>query len=208
MSRPSRLTRRGDLEVVLIASRAGGGRGSGGTRGAGRAGSPCESVTACRRTALFAYGKTVWSWPSLLRSSLSRRCARAQPGGRHQIRGAREARRKVRLPGERGISRPTIAQGRPSDRHHLYAAVRFFLRVHFAQRTAGASWHPAFPAPSWIKRGARPTKARVYQAARLRRRVCGLSCVPQTRSRKGATWGDSLARLPSLSAKPGARLAM
>nr|GAJ34442.1 hypothetical protein BDOA9_0136400 [Bradyrhizobium sp. DOA9] len=42
-----------------------------------------------------------------------------------QIRGAREARRKVRLPGERGISRPTIAQGRPSDRHHLYAAVRF-----------------------------------------------------------------------------------
>jgi len=42
------------------------------------------------------------------------------------IRGAREARRKVRLPGEHGISRPTIAQGRPSDRRHLYAAVRFF----------------------------------------------------------------------------------
>ncbi|GMO99522.1 hypothetical protein TM239_21980 [Bradyrhizobium sp. TM239] len=25
-----------------------------------------------------------------------------------------------------------------------------FLRVHFAQQTAGASRHPAFPAPSWI----------------------------------------------------------
>ena len=60
--------------------------------------------------------------------------------------------RKVRLPGEHGISRPAIAQGRPSDRHHLYAAVRFFLRALFAQRTAGASRHPAFPAPSWIWR--------------------------------------------------------
>ena len=93
MCRPSRLTRRGDLEVVLIASRACGGRGSVGMRGAGRAGSPCEPAAACRRAALLgfvspvslqfrrqgwkycgdmagrAYGKTVWSWPSLLRSS-------------------------------------------------------------------------------------------------------------------------------------------
>ena len=62
----------------------------------------------------------------------------ASPTGRtaSSIRGVREARRKVRLPGEHGISRPTIAQGRPSDRHHLYAAVRFFLRVPFAQWTA------------------------------------------------------------------------
>ena len=81
-----------------------------------------------------------------------RRCERAQPGGRHHpIRGVREARRNGRLPGDHGISRPATAQGRPSDRHHLYAAVRFFLRVLFAQRTAGASWHPAFPAPSWIR---------------------------------------------------------
>src|SRR3954467_8644012 len=56
----------------------------------------------------------------------SRRCVRAQPGRQHHpIREAREARRKVRLPGEHGISRPTIAQGRPSDWLHLYAAVRF-----------------------------------------------------------------------------------
>ena len=52
----------------------------------------------------------------------------ASPTGRtaSSIRGAREARRKVRLPGEHGISRPTTAQGRPSDWRHLYAAVRFF----------------------------------------------------------------------------------
>ena len=47
-----------------------------------------------------------------------------------EFREAREARGKVRLPGEHGISRPTIAQGRPCVRLHLYAAARFFLRVH------------------------------------------------------------------------------
>ncbi len=46
---------------------------------------------------------------------------------------------RTRLPGEHGISRPTIAQGRPCVGLHLYAAVRFFLRVPFAQRTAGAA---------------------------------------------------------------------
>ncbi|MBB4397786.1 hypothetical protein GGD62_006923 [Bradyrhizobium sp. ERR14] len=106
MCRPSRLTKRGDDVVVTVASRACGGRGSVGTRGAGRAGSPCEPEASCGRAALFsssrhilsatstrpednvvtseyAYGKTVWSWPSLLRSSLSRRCERAQPGRLH-----------------------------------------------------------------------------------------------------------------------------
>jgi len=43
---------RGDLVVVLIASRACGGRGSVGMRGAGRAGSPCEPVATCGRAAL------------------------------------------------------------------------------------------------------------------------------------------------------------
>jgi hypothetical protein len=33
--------------------------------------------------------------------------------------------KRTRLPGEHGISRPTVAQGRPSDWLHLYAAVRF-----------------------------------------------------------------------------------
>ncbi len=58
--------------------------------------------------------------------------------------------RNGRLPGDHGISRATTAQGRPRDRPHLYAAVRFFPRASFAQQTAGASRHPAFPVPSWI----------------------------------------------------------
>ncbi|MBB4427651.1 hypothetical protein GGD66_006234 [Bradyrhizobium sp. CIR48] len=173
---PSRLTQEGRLCVVTVASRGCGGRGSVGTRGAGRAGSPCEPEASCGRAALpgfvssvsfrlrrqgwkncgemagRAYGKTVWSWPSLLRSSP---CEGASEPNRAdciiQIRGAREARRNGRLPGDHGISRPATAQGRPSDWHHLYAAVRFFLRVLFAQRTAGASRHPAFPAPSWMR---------------------------------------------------------
>jgi hypothetical protein len=49
-----------------------------------------------------------------------------------QIRGAREARRNGRLPGDHGISRPAIAQGRPSDRRHLYAAVRSIL-AHYSR---------------------------------------------------------------------------
>ena len=76
---------------------------------------------------------------------LLRRCARAQPGGRHCQFAGRGRPEGIRLPGEHGISRPTIAQGRPSDWHHLYAAVRFFLRVHFAQRTAGARSAPGLP---------------------------------------------------------------
>src|SRR3954454_209668 len=46
---------RGDLVVVLIASRACGGRGSVGMRGAGRAGSPCELAAACGRAALLGF---------------------------------------------------------------------------------------------------------------------------------------------------------
>ncbi|MGY4501000.1 hypothetical protein ACVWYH_004931 [Bradyrhizobium sp. GM24.11] len=46
----------------------------------------------------------------------------------------------IRLPGEHGISRPTIAQGRPCVRLHLYAAVQFFLRY---MRTADRGCQPA-----------------------------------------------------------------
>ncbi|EHR05358.1 hypothetical protein Bra471DRAFT_06174 [Bradyrhizobium sp. WSM471] len=167
---------RGDLVVVLIASRACSGRGSVGMRGAGRAGSPCEPATACGRAALLgfvssvsfrlgrqgwkncgemagrAYGKTVWSWPSLLRSSFRGGvCEPNRADSIIQIREAREARRKVRLPGEHGISRPTIAQGRPSDWHHLYAAVRFSCVCFSRSGPRVRGQHPAFPAPSWTR---------------------------------------------------------
>ena len=91
--RPSRLDLEGRSYVVTNREPGCGGRGSVGARGAGRAGSPCEPVAARGRAALKgssrqhfsgsvdtagepcgemagrAYGKTVWSWPSLLRSS-------------------------------------------------------------------------------------------------------------------------------------------
>src|SRR5205085_7590818 len=84
----------------------------------------------CGEMAGRAYGKTVWSWPSLLRSSCRGGvCEPNRADSIIQIREAREAKRKVRLPGEHGISRPTIAQGRPSDWRHLYAAVRSFCAI-------------------------------------------------------------------------------
>ena len=94
-----------------------------------------------------AYGKTVWSRPSSLRSSTCGGGTGVNRRGAGEFRKATEATR-IRLRGEHGISRPTIAQGRPSVRRHLYAAVRSSLRYIFAQRTAGARRHPVFPAPS------------------------------------------------------------
>jgi hypothetical protein len=108
---------------------------------------------------------------------LSRRCVRAQPGRQHHpIREAREARRKVRLPGEHGISRPTIAQGRPSDWLHLYAAVRFSCVCFSRSGPRVRGQHPAFPAPSWTRRAERPGKARAKCAASTRRRVYNSRC--------------------------------
>ena len=76
-----------------------------------------------------------------------------------QIRGAREARRNGRLPGDHGISRPAIAQGRPSDRRHLYAAVRFFLRVHFRAADRGCQPAPGLPCALLDQRVARPRQS-------------------------------------------------
>ncbi|SEO17674.1 hypothetical protein SAMN05443254_12010 [Bradyrhizobium sp. OK095] len=98
---------------------------------------------------------------------------RASPTGQtaSSIRGVREARGKVRLPGEHGISRPTIAQGGPSDWLHLYAAVRFSC-VCFSRSGPRV---PAGTRPSLRPLGLRVerrSKARAKSAARMRRRVC------------------------------------
>src|SRR4051794_17863660 len=163
--------------------------------GAGRAGSPCEPATACGRAALLgfvssvsfrlrrlgrencgemagrAYGKTVWSWPSLLRSSCRGGvCEPNRADSIIQIREAREAKRKVRLPGEHGISRPTIAQGRPSDWLHLYAAVRFFC----ATSSRSGPRVPAGTRPSLRPlglEGGMTGKARAKRATRTRTHV-------------------------------------
>ncbi len=98
---------------------------------------------ACRwRTALLADGEVVWSW---------RPDAGAKSSG--SIRFMTGA-RKPGPRGEREISRKTTAQGRPGcSRLYLYARVRFLFSAR-AHETAGASRHPAFPAPSSSK-GAR-----------------------------------------------------
>ena len=112
-------SKRGDLVSSRIASRGCGGRGSVGTRGAGRAGSPCELETRVQTSGAARFVSPVsFVAPStgleILRRNggpcvrqnrvvlavvatvkPDRRCARAQPGGlHHPIRGAREARGK------------------------------------------------------------------------------------------------------------------
>jgi len=62
-------TKRGGSRVVRSAGRVAVDAAASARPVAGRAGSPCESAATCGRTALSAYGKIVWSWPSLLRSS-------------------------------------------------------------------------------------------------------------------------------------------
>jgi hypothetical protein len=90
------------------------------------------------------YGKTVWSWHPLLVSS-RRRFAKLNRAMRAANSPAMEARR-IRLQGEHGISRKTIAQGRPDAPADTCMLVCVFLAL-IAHETAGASQHPAFPAP-------------------------------------------------------------
>jgi hypothetical protein len=72
----------------------------------------------------------------------------AQPGQPHRSSAERGRPEGTRLPGEHGISRQTTAQGRSSDWHHLYAAVRFSCARFSRSRPRVRGQHPAFPAPS------------------------------------------------------------
>jgi len=95
-----------------------------------------------------AYGKTVWSRHPLLVSSRRRS---VDPTGSEQSFNppATEARR-IRLRGELGISRQTIAQGM-SDA--LRCPVCSCASHHsFCTRDRRCSAHPAFPAPSFFER--------------------------------------------------------
>ena len=80
--------------------------------------------------------------------------------------------KEVWLPGERGISRKAIAQGRPGVPASPVCCCAVLLRVCFAQRTAGASRHPVFPAPFVLRGRDAKRKARAKPAARLRAHVC------------------------------------
>jgi hypothetical protein len=161
---------RGDRTSSLIASWACGGRGSVGTRGAGRAGSPCEPETACGRAALSSSSRqhscgacahcceTLWHQANVRTAKPcgpDRRCYgqafaevwSVQPDQPHRQFAGRGRPEGIRLPGEHGISRQPTAQGRPSDLATPVCCCAVFLRYIFAQQTVGASRHPAFPAP-------------------------------------------------------------
>ena len=143
---------RGDHVVVVFASRTCGGRGSVGRESLRAGRIALREPLGIARTNGADRLVSLWSWRQRARRRRTpRRTWRAArtakpcgPGRRCYGQAlaeaaiastgavpvnsvsVREARGKVRLPGEHGISRPTIAQGRPSDWHHLYAAVRFF----------------------------------------------------------------------------------
>ncbi|MEH2548801.1 hypothetical protein V1283_005446 [Bradyrhizobium sp. AZCC 2262] len=104
-----------------------------------------ERSPACQTNGAVAYGKTVWSRHPWLVSS-RRRFAKLKRAMRAANSPAMEARR-IRLQGERGISRQTIAQGRPDAPADTCMLVCVFFAL-VAHETAGASQHPAFPAPS------------------------------------------------------------
>jgi len=117
-----------------------------------------------------AYGKTVWSWRPWLASSRRRRCEpdRVRDAANSPMTEARG----IRLRGEHGISRKTIAQGMPgcSDCTCMLVCASTTISC---TRDRGCSKHPAFPAPSSL--GETVGKARAKRAAGMRRCACGAS---------------------------------
>ena len=111
-----------------------------------------------------AYGKTVWSWHPLLVSN-RRRFSRSPTGSRKTVNSPMTEARGIRLRGELGISRQTIAQGRPDALRWTCMLVCALPCAH-CTRDRGCSAHPAFPAPSFF-RGTRISPiARAHCAAR------------------------------------------
>ena len=141
-------------------------RGSGcGGRGRRRCGTWCagrveprERIAGrARRAALNAYGKTVWSWPSLLRSSLCGGGVASTGAASVNFAKATEARQNS-SPGRARISRQPTAQGRPDVSAALSSLLCIACATFSHGSLAGASRHPAFPAPSLIEGAKRPAK--------------------------------------------------
>jgi hypothetical protein len=105
----------------------------------------CERLIRAGRAAQFAYGKTVWSWHPWLVSSWRRliESNRVRPAANPSATEAKG----IRLRGELGISRQTIAQGRPDALRWTCMLVCALLCAH-CTRDRGCSAHPVFPAPS------------------------------------------------------------
>ena len=92
---------------------------------------------------------------------------------RSAIKPAAMEARRIRLQGERGISRQTIAQGMPECSGCTCMLVCALPRAH-CTRDRGCSKHPAFPAPSRL-RDKVDGKPRAQRAARTRVHVANVS---------------------------------
>jgi hypothetical protein len=140
------------------------------TRERSQGGESRERSIPRRTSDVVAYGKTVWSWRPWLASSFAE-AKGARPGRPSPpICEATEAKR-IRLRGERGISRQTIAQGRPDALRWTCMLVCALLCAN-CTRDRGCSAHPVFPAPSRFRRVERPGATRAHRAARWRWHIC------------------------------------
>jgi hypothetical protein len=111
-----------------------------------------------RTSAAEADGEVVWSWRRDAGVKFVRSKLLAGDGGKKAVhRGEREVSRKPL----RGESRVVSA--------HLWSFPCAFCAKSAAQGAAGASRHPAFPAPSSVWEGYQMATTRTHPAARSRR---------------------------------------
>ena len=127
-----------------------GGVGAEGSRGAVLSGTVSDQAP-CMTNGADAYGKSVWSWLSLLQSSF-RGDASTPPGlAASSLREATEAKR-IRLRGEHAISRQTTARGRPGvSGFTCVSSVRHCASVQ--HRGHGCRPAPGLPCTLFSKRG-------------------------------------------------------
>ena len=124
-----------------------------------------------RRRRQSAYGKSVWSWLSLLQSSLAE-VRPSQPARSHCQFARRRRQERIRLRGEHTIICQTIAWGGPGCfRLHLSLPCAYVCIS-----SAQGSWVPAgirsFPRPLAREEGEKAARARAFRAARARVCVC------------------------------------
>jgi hypothetical protein len=152
-----------------------------------------------------AYGKTVWSWRPWLASS-RRRCS-SPDRVRDAVNSPTTEARGIRLRGERGISRKTIAQGMPECSGCTCMLVCASTSIS-CTRDRGCSKHPAFPCALLSgKRLAKPGRnaprecGGVFSRHRPRRRTIQYSRSRSELSRETvAYWIPAFARMTAVGA--------
>ncbi len=162
-----------------------------------------SDFAARRRTAQLVDGEVVWSWRPDAGVKLCK-CAWSPTGRGGAIIGKATVARKPGHRGERGVSRKTIRAGKAGfARLSLWSTPRAL----FSRGGHGCSLHPAFPAPSQLKRARTPAKPRARRAAGTRARTLKLSEMASElcgRSRT-AGGGDSLGLTGTQPSPPAPR---